>query len=47
MEMYARKVVLLQVLKYMPKSVEVQRAVDVATALPTPARASRSTATWW
>lgn len=30
MEMYARKVVLLQVLKYMPKSVEVQRAVDVA-----------------
>lgn len=32
MEMYARKVVLLQVLKYMPKSIEVQRAVDVATA---------------
>lgn len=31
MEMYARKVALLQVLKYMPKSVEVQRAVDVAT----------------
>jgi recombination protein RecT len=30
MEMYARKVVLLQVLKYMPKSVEVQRAFDVA-----------------
>jgi recombination protein RecT len=33
MEMYARKVVLLQVLKYMPKSVEVQRAVDVANAV--------------
>lgn len=33
MEMYARKVVLLQVLKYMPKSIEVQRAVDVATAV--------------
>lgn len=32
MEMYARKVVLLQVLKYMPKSIEVQRAVDVANA---------------
>lgn len=32
MEMYARKVVLLQVLKYMPKSIEVQRAVDVAVA---------------
>jgi recombination protein RecT len=32
MEMYARKVVLLQVLKYMPKSVEVQRAMDVANA---------------
>ena len=31
MEMYARKVVLLQVLKYMPKSVEVQRAFDVAS----------------
>jgi recombination protein RecT len=30
MEMYARKVALLQVLKYMPKSVEVQRAFDVA-----------------
>ncbi|MEC5161888.1 recombinase RecT [Janthinobacterium sp. CG_S6] len=35
MEMYARKVVLLQVLKYMPKSVEVQRAVEVATAVDT------------
>lgn len=33
MEMYARKVVLLQVLKYMPKSIEVQRAVDVSTAV--------------
>ncbi|KQQ94969.1 recombinase RecT [Massilia sp. Leaf139] len=33
MEMYARKVVLLQVLKYMPKSIEVQRAMDVATAV--------------
>ncbi|WP_338762089.1 recombinase RecT [Massilia sp. METH4] len=33
MEMYARKVVLLQVLKYMPKSIEVQRAVDVAQAV--------------
>lgn len=35
MEMYARKVVLLQVLKYMPKSVEVQRAVEVASAADT------------
>jgi len=35
MEMYARKVVLLQVLKYMPKSIEVQRAVDVATVADT------------
>lgn len=35
MEMYARKVVLLQVLKYMPKSVEVQRAVDVASVADT------------
>lgn len=35
MEMYARKVVLLQVLKYMPKSVEVQRAVDVAQVADT------------
>lgn len=33
MEMYARKVVLLQVLKYMPKSIEVQRAIDVANAV--------------
>lgn len=33
MEMYARKVVLLQVLKYMPKSIEVQRAVDVTHAV--------------
>lgn len=35
MEMYARKVALLQVLKYMPKSVEVQRAVDVANIADT------------
>lgn len=35
MEMYARKVALLQVLKYMPKSVEVQRAVDVASVSDT------------
>lgn len=35
MEMYARKVVLLQVLKYMPKSVEVQRAVEVAQVADT------------
>ncbi|MEH6435806.1 recombinase RecT [Massilia sp. DD77] len=33
MEMYARKVVLLQVVKYMPKSIEVQRAMDVANAV--------------
>ncbi len=33
MEMYARKVALLQVLKYMPKSVEVVRAMDVANAV--------------
>ncbi|PFH08127.1 recombination protein RecT [Collimonas sp. PA-H2] len=33
MEMYARKVVLLQVLKYMPKSIEVMRAMDVANAV--------------
>ena len=33
MEMYARKIPLLQVLKYMPKSIEVQRAVDVAQAV--------------
>ena len=32
MEMYARKVALLQVLKYLPKSVEVQRAFDVSQA---------------
>ena len=32
MEMYARKVALLQVLKYMPKSVEVANAVTVAQA---------------
>lgn len=32
MEMYARKVVLLQVLKYMPKSIEVQKAVDASHA---------------
>jgi recombination protein RecT len=35
MEMYARKVALLQVLKYMPKSVEVQRAFDVANVADT------------
>ncbi|MDB5988890.1 MAG: Recombinase RecT [Herbaspirillum sp.] len=35
MEMYARKVALLQVLKYMPKSVEVQRAFDVAQVADT------------
>lgn len=35
MEMYARKVVLLQVLKYMPKSIEVQRAVEVAQVADT------------
>ncbi|WP_343743123.1 recombinase RecT [Herbaspirillum huttiense] len=33
MEMYARKVPLLQVLKYMPKSIEVMRAMDVANAV--------------
>lgn len=33
MEMYARKVALLQVLKYMPKSVEVQRATAVTEAV--------------
>jgi recombination protein RecT len=33
LEMYARKVALLQVLKYMPKSVEVQRAMDVANVV--------------
>jgi recombination protein RecT len=31
-EMYARKVALLQVLKYMPKSIEVQKAIQVAHA---------------
>lgn len=35
MEMYARKVVLLQVLKYMPKSIEVQKAMDVSNAVDT------------
>lgn len=33
MEMYARKVVLLQVLKYVPKSIEVQRAMEVSHAV--------------
>jgi recombination protein RecT len=33
MEMYARKVALLQVLKYMPKSIEVQKAIDVSNAI--------------
>ena len=33
MEMYARKVALLQVLKYMPKSIEVMRALDVTNAV--------------
>ncbi len=32
-EMYARKVVLLQVLKYMPKSIELTAAIDVADAV--------------
>lgn len=32
MEMYARKVVLLQVLKYMPMSIELERAVDLSRA---------------
>lgn len=32
LEMYARKVALLQVLKYMPKSIEMQRAVDAEHA---------------
>jgi recombination protein RecT len=31
-EMYARKVVLLQVMKYMPQSIELQRALDLAEA---------------
>ena len=34
-EMYARKVVLLQVLKYMPKSVEVANAIEVSHAAET------------
>ncbi len=33
LEMYARKVALLQVLKYMPQSIEVQKAMDVAGAV--------------
>jgi recombination protein RecT len=33
MEMYARKVALLQVLKYMPQSIEVQKAMAVAGAV--------------
>jgi recombination protein RecT len=33
MEMYARKVALLQVLKYMPSSIEVMRAMDVSNAI--------------
>lgn len=32
MEMYARKVVFLQVIKYMPRSIELNNAVDVANA---------------
>lgn len=32
MEMYARKVVLLQVLKYMPSSIEVSNAITAADA---------------
>lgn len=31
-EMYARKVVLLQVLKYMPKSIELNNAIDITNA---------------
>ncbi len=34
-EMYARKIVLLQVIKYLPKSVELQRAVDLEHAAQT------------
>lgn len=34
-EMYARKVVLLQVLKYMPRSVEVNNAIEVTHAAET------------
>ena len=33
MEMYARKVALLQVLKYMPSSIEVMKAVDISNAV--------------
>ena len=32
LEMYARKVALLQVLKYMPASIELQNAIDVSNA---------------
>lgn len=32
-EMYARKIPLLQVCKYLPKSVELQKAIDVANAV--------------
>ena len=35
LEMYARKVALLQVLKYMPQSIEVQKAMDVSSAVDT------------
>lgn len=34
-EMYGRKVALLQVLKYMPKSVELQTAIDLDHSAPT------------
>ena len=40
MEMYARKVPLLQVLKYMPASVELNNAIAVANATETGARAT-------
>lgn len=33
LEMYARKVALLQVLKYMPASIELQKAIDVSNAV--------------
>jgi recombination protein RecT len=33
LEMYARKVALLQVLKYMPASIELQNAIDVTSAV--------------
>lgn len=39
-EMYARKVPLLQVLKYMPSSIELQRAMDVAAATEQGVRAT-------